>query len=168
MTSQPTLLDGAGSALPGPQFVPRPGWGGQLRRWFQHNIYIALFRLVIVVALVMLAHSLWSSTPPQIAVSPPPTPGELTGFTIKARPGDGMTNLAARAVDLYIAVQSRIIRLDAAQHLFAVDTLARTTCWCPLKDGQSVSFTNINIAASVEAALGMTPAKHAAWSRLLK
>src|SRR5512143_4039199 len=127
MTSQPPLLDGTGSSLPGPQFIPRPGWGGQLHQWFQHNIYITLFRLVIVVALVLLAHSLWEATPSQTAVSPTPSPRELTGFTIIARRGDGMTNLAARAVDLYIAVQSRIIRLDAAQHLFAVDTLARTT-----------------------------------------
>ena len=67
MTSQPPLLDGTGASLPGPQFVPRPGWGGRLQQWLTHNAYIAVFRLVIVVALVLLGRSLWTGSNSQNA-----------------------------------------------------------------------------------------------------
>lgn len=170
MTSQPPLMETSGATLPGPDFAPRPGWGGQLRSWLSTNTYTFVFRTVVLIAIILVARSVWLHAPAiDLALSPSPTtsPRESFGFTIKANPGDGMTNLAARAVDLFVAVQSRIIRLDAAQHLFAVDTLARTTCWCSLKANQTVSFTNVDIMTAVDSALAMTPAQHAAWARLL-
>lgn len=171
MTSQPPLMETSGATLPGPDFAPRPGWGGQLRGWFSANTYTFVFRMVVLIAVILIVRSIWLRAPAiDLALSPSPTtsPRDSFGFTIKANPGDGMTNLAARAVDLFVAVQSRIIRLDAAQHLFAVDTLARATCWCPVRVGQPTTFATASIASAVDAALAMTPAQHAAWSRLLR
>lgn len=171
MTSQPPLLDSTGVSLPGPRFQHRLGWGGRLKRWLSENTYTLVFRVVLLCALILVARSLWVHLPSRDITSqatPSPTPSEAFGITVQAQPGDGMTNLAARALDLYTAVQSRIIRLDAPQHLFAVDSLARETCWCSLEVGQSVSFTTVNIVSSIESALSLTPTKHAAWSRLLR
>jgi len=174
MTSQPPLLDGtglpaqAGASLPGPQFMPRPGWGGRLHRWCTHNAYHTVFRMVIVVALVLVARSLFvhRTTSP----SPTPTPDvvSLRPISIPALAGDGMTNLAARALDVYLALQTPSVALDGAQHLFAVDALARTVCWCPLEVNQEVSFVPANIKPIVDRALGLSPAQRAAWSRLLR
>jgi len=171
MTSQPPLLDQTGSSLPGPQFAPRPGWGGQLKRWFSDNAYSIVFRLVIFCALILVARSLWVNLPSRSLSSTPtpaPTAQDIRGLTVTAQPGDGMTDLAARALDLYLAVQSRMIRLDAAQHLFAVDTLARIVCWCSVEVDQEVTFASANIESVIERALALTPAQKAAWTRLLK
>jgi len=171
MTSQPPLLDQTGTTLPGPQFVPRPGWGGQLKRWFSENTYSLIFRVVVLCALILVARSLWVNLPARTASltpTPSPTAQEVRGITVTAQRGDGMTNLAARALDLYLAVQSRIIRLDAAQHLFAVDTLARVVCWCAVDVDQEVTFASANIESVIERALALTPAQRAAWERLLR
>lgn len=171
MTSQPPLLDQTGSTLPGPQFTPRPGWGGQLKRWFCDNAYSIVFRLVIFCALILVARSLWVNLPARSLSSTPtlaPTAQDIRGLTVTAQPGDGMTHLAARALDLYLAVQSRVVRLDAAQHLFAVDSLSRIVGWSSLEVGQDVTFAVENIESVITRALALTPAQHAAWSRLLK
>jgi hypothetical protein len=154
--------------LPGPQFTPRPGWGGQLRQWFREHAALAAFRLSILVTLVLIAHALWfsPSAPP-----PKPTPSNSPviqqSLDIDVLPGDGMTNLAARAIDLSIATRSADIRLDAAQHLFAVDTLARSVCWCPVERDQTISFSTAKIGEVIARALQLSPARHAAWARLL-
>ncbi len=168
MTSQPPLLDSTGSSLPGPQFTPRPGWGGQLRRWFVHNVYIVVFRMVLVVALVLIVHAMFPRKAGAPAVTPTSSPENPQTFIMKANPGDGMTNLAARTIDLYVAVQSTVVRLDAAQHLFAVDTLAHMASWSRLEVGQSVPFTTADISSVLESALKLSPARHAAWARLLR
>lgn len=79
-----------------------------------------------------------------------------------------MTNVAARALDLYLAVQSRVIRLSAAQHLFAVDALARSVCWCPLEVGQEVLFPRDTLERTVVDALALTPGQESAWARYLR
>ena len=171
MTSQPPLLDRTGENLPGPQFTPRPGWGGQLREWFTRNAYIVVFRLVIFAALVLVAHSLWVHLPARTAdirASATPTPQELKGLTVKANPGDGMTNLAARALDLYVALQTSQLRLSAAQHLAAVDTLSRSVCWCPVARDQIVTFATADIVHAIDSALRLSPAALRAWSAYLR
>ncbi len=169
MTSQPPLLDGTGLSLPGPQFISRPGWGGRIREWFSHNAYTAMFRLVIVVALVLIARSLFIHRNNPIAQpTDSPVAAVLRPISTQALAGDGMTNLAARALDVYLALQSPAIRLDGAQHLFAVDALARAVCWCPVTINQEVTFVPADIKPIVDRALGLSPAQHAAWARLLK
>jgi hypothetical protein len=92
----------------------------------------------------------------------------LRPITLSALPGDGMTNLTARAIDLYIAVQPNIIQLDASQHLYAVDALARKSCWCPLEINQNFMFDIRTISDVVDSALLLSPTQKAAWSRLLQ
>ena len=168
MTSQPSLLDTTGSSLPGPQFVPRPGWGGRIREWFSHNAYTVVFRMVLVVALLFLVRSLFVHRNGSVSPTPSPIVASLQPISIKALSGDGMTNLAARAIDVYTALQTPAISLDGAQHLFTVDALARTVCWCPVKVNQEVAFKPADIKSVVDRALGLSPAQHAAWSRLLR
>ena len=171
MTSQPPLLDQTGASLPGPQFTPRPGWGGQLKRYFSENVYSIVFRVVILCALILVARSLWVNLPARkesLKPTPSVTPQEVRGITVKANPGNGVTDLAARALDLYIAVQSRVIRLDAPQHLFAVDALSRIVGWRPLDVNQELTFATANIESVIDRALHLTPAQHAAWERLLR
>lgn len=153
--------------LPGPQFVSRPGWGGQVRQWCSRNAYQLAFRVILLAALVLIARSLWMRMDVPSAQVPTPTP-QKQSVTLYARPGDGMTDVAARALNLYVAVQRDIVQLDAAQHLFAVDTLARAICWCPLERNQEITFSADHIGAIVTRALNLSPAQHAAWSRLLQ
>lgn len=166
MTSQPPLLDNAGSMLPGPQFIPRPGWGGRLNRWLSHNVYTLVFRTVIVIALVFVARSLLVNRQSPVVISTDtPTPASQSShpITVKARSGDGMTNLAARAVDLYMALQSATIHLDGGQHLFIVDALARTAGWYPLAVDQEVTFLPADIESFIDQAQKLTPSQRSAW-----
>lgn len=169
MPSQPSLLDTTGSSLPGPQFVPRPGWGGQLQRWFTRNAYAAVFRMVIVVAVVLIARSLFTHLNSAVSLAPSTSPAAtLQPISVQARAGDGMTNLAARALDMYAALQTPAISLDGAQHLYAVDALTRTVCWCPVEVNQEVAFASADIKSVIDRALALSPAQRAAWNRLLK
>lgn len=169
MTSQPSLLDTTGSSLPSPQFTPRPGWGGRLGHWFTHNAYIVVFRMVIVVALVLIGRSLLvHRNDPIVQPTASPVAASLQPISIKALAGDGMTNLAARALDMYSALQSPAVRLDGAQHLYAIDALARSVCWCPLEVNQQVTFVPADIKSIIDRALALSPAQHATWARLLR
>lgn len=164
--------------LPGPQFVTRPGWGGQLRhacrqagQWLSRTAFAFVFRIVVLVVLILVGRSLLMRSP---ELTPSPTPALSPAYrqagplTLHASAGDGMTNIAARALDLYLALQSENVRLDAAQHLFAVDALARSACWCPVELGQAITFYPLTISSIINRALNLSSAQHAAWQRLLQ
>ena len=171
MTNQPPLLDPSGSGIPGPLFSARPGWGGRIARWLSHNASMAVFRLVILLALILIGRSIWIRLPARqssfepMASASPESRGDIV---LVASRGDGMTTLAAHALDLYIATSNNLIRLTAAQHLFAVDTLARSAGWKALNVGQSVVFTRDALASVVSAAQALTPAQRAAWGKFLR
>lgn len=167
MMNQPPLLD-QGISLPGPNFTPRLGWGGRLRRWLSENFYQLVFRLAVFCALILIGHALFAHREPRTAEPTESTKSPASSLTLNAQPGDGMSNLAAHAIDLYVSVQTKIIRLDSAQHLYAVDSLSRTMCWCPLELNQSVQFPTAAIAGIIDRALNLSHAQHAAWERLLK
>lgn len=151
--------------LPGPQFVSRPGWGGQLHRWWTRDgSTLALF-LVIIVAVALVVRFLWVRIDAPLAQTPTQTPSQ--SIMLYAQHGDGMTAVAARALNLYLAAQPANRWLDGAQHLFAVDALAHSVCWCPLEPNQEVAFSIDTINAIIARAQHLSPAQHTAWSRLL-
>lgn len=149
-------------------FRPRPGWGGQLRRWLHDNLYMAVFRLLIVSATVLIVSSLihsWKDV--QLAHSPSPTTTPATAvYEFVADHGIGLTQLAARAVDAYLNAQN--VRLDAVRHLYAVDSLARTAGWRRLTAGEKVTFDTETLARAVISAKALTSQQYFAWSRLLR
>ncbi len=170
MTNQPPLIDQTGASLPGPQFTPRPGWGGQLRRWLSHNGALLVFRVVILAALILIGRSLWIRLPARdanLATQATPTP-DSDAIALLAQPGDGISDLAARALDLFVvASEDATLGLDAAQHLYAVSTLSTAHDRRALNVGEVISFTNSELLDSIRTAQLLTPAQKAAWTRLL-
>ena len=170
MTSQPPLLDPSGADIPSPMFTPRPGWGGRLRAWLRDNFYVLLFRLIVLVAVLLIISSLiraWKSAP--VVVSPSPTPSSQNWtFETATEPGQGMTHLAAWAVDAYATQHDPQIELTAVEHLFAVDALARLTGWRSLERGEEVQFSADDIAVIITRAQSLSPAQRSAWAKLLR
>ena len=73
LAQRPFLEPGPGE-MPSPLFTPRPGWGGLFREWLRENAYLAVFRLVLFVAIVVLVQSIVRNRPPeQPALSPSPS-----------------------------------------------------------------------------------------------
>lgn len=171
MNSQPPLLqNGSGAQLPGPQFVPRPGWGGRLGHWFSENAYVVVFRLLVLAALVLIVASVIKNNPEQLAgLTPTPTPSVAATLPLVARanPGDGLTHLSARVLDQYLAQQVPPLTLLPSQHLFAVDALARGAGWGALEIGQEVAFSRATLDTVLVKAQTLTAAQRAAWAKLL-
>lgn len=171
--SQPHLLDPLGSDLPSPVFTPRPGWGGQFRRWLRQRGATIFFRGVIIIALCITALALWHQPEsPQATVSPvTPTPIVEVPIIIPVKAGDGMSAIAVRAIDAYlalpIAMQSSY-HLDSLQHLIAVDALVRSTPAQTLHAGDTVSFSLHNVQVAIDVAAVLTPPQRAAWLRWVR
>lgn len=165
---QPPLIEPSGDQLPSPLFTPRPGWGGQLREWLRENAYLASFRLVLAAALAVVVISILRSPPTtQLAASPSPTPTPDT-IAQTFRPGEGISHLAGRALDAYLATRPEY-KLDAVRRLFAVDTLWKTVADAgnlPEFDaGAVIEFPHTVIEYAISQAEGMTAAQYRAWSR---
>jgi len=169
MTSQFPLLNGGGLQLPGPMFRPRPGWGGRLRGWLSGNVYVVVFRLLLLAAAALVVASLVGRHEPETAFpSPTASPFAYDTYYQVALAGEGMTHLAAKTVDDYSHDQIPPLTLDAVQHLFAVDALARLAGWKRMELGDGVSFRTAVVADVVATAQSLTPAQRTAWSRLLQ
>jgi hypothetical protein len=168
-TTQPPLLtNGSGAQLPSPLFRARPGWGGQLREWLADNAYVIAFRLLLLAAAVLVVASLVGRHEPETALpSPTVIPRAYDAYDEVALAGEGMTHLAAKAVDDYSADQIPPLRLDAVQHLFAVDALARGAGWIRMELGDGVSFRTADIVDIVARAQSLTARQRAAWARYL-
>ncbi len=169
MTNQPPLMDITGSTLPGPQFKARPGWGGQLYAWLTHHAYSIVMRILILAIIFIVGRSLYllpnASTQPLASTTP--ISNADAHITLNAQPREGMTHLAEHALSIYAETQTTP-SLDAAQHLFAIDALARRTCWCALTPGQAVSFSIETLENVVRDARALTPAQYRAWSALVR
>lgn len=160
------LIDPSGNSLPSPVFRPRPGWGGQLKSWMHDNLYLAIFRILVVTGLVLIGGAFIHSWD----VAHRPTPSTLpiisASYTRTATHGQGMTDLARAALGQYLTEHPQ--RLDAAQFLFSIDTLARFAGWRPLALGEQISFQSDTIADILTLANALTPRQHTAWAHLLK
>lgn len=171
MTTQLPLLDGgSGAQLPGPLFRARPGWGGRLREWAHENLYVVVFRLILLIAAGLVIASLVGHRGASEALAPSPTPTaqpEATYYEV-ALAGEGMTHLAAKAINNYSDDQIPPLKLDAIQHLFAVDTLARSAGWHRLQLGDGVTFRTAVVEDVIFLAHSLSAAQRAAWARLLK
>ncbi|HUO75725.1 MAG TPA: hypothetical protein VMU12_02310 [Candidatus Paceibacterota bacterium] len=171
MTTQLPLLDrGPDMQLPGPMFRARPGWGGRLREWMHENLYVIVFRLLLLAAAGLVIASLLNhhATPEAPVPSPTATPTAYDAYYQVALAGEGMTHLAAKTINDYSDDQIPPLKLDAIQHLFAVDTLARTAGWRRLRLGDEVSFRTSVIQDVIFLAKALTPAQRAAWARFLR
>ena len=170
MTSQPPLLtNGSGAQLPSPLFRARPGWGGQLAEWLADNAYVIVFRVLLLVAAVLVIVSLVRHHGTEVALpSPTETPRAYDAYYEVALAGEGMTHLAAKAVNDYAADQIPPLVLDAVQHLYAVDALARSAGWKRMELGDGVSFRTADLADIIARAMRLTAAQRSAWSRYLK
>jgi hypothetical protein len=168
MIQQPPLLD-PGSSLPSPLFQPRPGWGGKLRHWIRENLYLLVFRVLILAAIVLIGTSLvhsWRAI--KLAQSPSPSPS-ISPLTVLyehiAANGVGLTQLAALTLDTYLASHHDL--LDTPSHLYAVDALARSAGWRRLIAGEKIVFDTDTLARIVSAAKALTPSQRTAWSLVL-
>jgi hypothetical protein len=171
MKRQPPLLDQTGASLASPQFTPRPGWGGQLRHWFSNNASSIIFRLVLLFALILVGRAFWVRLPARTENFNTPvvsSPEDSSRITLTANAGDGITNIAARALDVYSAATAHAPRLDAVEHLFAVTTLAATVPRSALEVGQEVSFTTAAIQSVLENATTLTASQKSAWAKFLR
>lgn len=156
----------SGADLPSPLFSPRPGWGGQLKEWFTENAYLVTFRTVLALAVALVVVSIIRNRPAPVATAPSPTPSPSVVREYAARPGDGMTHLAARAIDEHLAYTG--MRLSAEQHLAAVDSLSRTKGWRPLDADERVPFREDEVAAAIAGSLALSAAALAAWGKYLR
>ena len=169
MIQQPPLLD-PGSSLPSPMFRPRPGWGGRLHAWAKDNLYLLIFRVLILAAVMLIGTSLmrsWHAV--KLAQSPSPSPSAsplMTAYEHIAAHGLGLTHLAARTVDAYLAAHGE--SLDAPRHLYAVDALARSAGWRRLISGETVRFDADTTAGIIASAKTLTARQVATWSHLLR
>jgi len=175
MTTQLPLLDrGSGAQLPGPMFRARPGWGGQLREWLHENLYVVVFRLLLLVAAGLVIISIVGHRNAPVAALPSPTSLAVTPqsshdpYYQVALAGEGMTHLAAKAVNEYAQDQIPPLKLDAVQHLFAVDALARNAGWHRLALGDGVTFRTSVVADVIFLAKSLSASQRSAWAKILK
>lgn len=154
--------------LPGPQFEPRPGWGGQLHKWYVDNVYGIIFRLILLCILVIMGVAFILHREHSTAPIAEQQKIEIQPITLSALRGDGITHVAARALDLYIAIQPVDIKLDAAQHLYVIDILAHQSGWRWLHDGEIVSFTPETLDTAINAAINLSQQQHSAWQRFVR
>jgi hypothetical protein len=175
LEQRPLIEPGPGE-MPSPLFTPQPGWGGRLHEWLRENAYLAVFRLVLFVAIVILVQSILRhrAPVPEPLASPGVPPASVQGHRPVASPGDSATALAARALEAHLAAFPDRGPLDAVQRLASVDRLAReavaTSSRQPfeLNPGDSLFFPYAAVDAAIGAAKALTPAQRAAWSRYLR
>lgn len=173
MTAQPPLITPTGDRIPSPVFRPRPGWGGRLSAWFRENGALTLFRLALVVGVTLVAVSLLrpEGLPPAATASPSPTTvvrGDGTTVTVEAQRGEGMTHLAARALDSRLGTHHPPRTLAAVEHLFAVHTLARQAGWRVVLTGEAVGFRTADLDTAADHGRALSPSQRARWSRFLR
>jgi hypothetical protein len=155
MTLPLPLMD-SGSNLPSPLFQPRPGWGGKISAWIRRNFYTLAFRIVVFAILIAVGTFI-TRRAPQEAILPSVSPTPLaTAYTETAAPGEGISHLAARALDRYL--EQHNTTLDTLQHLWAVNQLSASQA---LKRGQEVSFSSNAIGTAIDEAKSLTAGQRA-------
>ena len=86
-----------------------------------------------------------------------------TQYHYVAQPGDTYTQMVRKAVQTYGIIHKKEI---GQPRIVAIETKASSAAgWPILSEGQSLEFTESNIAALVEAAMSMPEAEVAAWSQ---
>lgn len=172
---QPPLIDMTGADIPSPIFRSRPGWGGQLHTWWEQNAYPVLFRGALLLVLALLAWSgvvsvrQYRAAHSQRAYTPADSPQKPTIiYTFTAVRGQGMTAIAAQALNMRIATMSAYPALTREEYVFAVDRIARQAGWRPLSPGEHIEIADTDVVAAIDAAKRLTPNERAAWKRLVR
>ncbi len=71
---------------------------------------------------------------------------------ITARPGEGLSHLAARALDEHLATHAEHQPFSAARHFYAVDSLWRQFADRVLKPGDTLEFPHELLEAAITSA----------------
>ena len=164
-----------GNDLPSPLFTPRAGWGGRLRHWWSENGYGTVFRSVLLIALIILAVTIFTTRDEEheLAASPTPAP-TVEAREETARPGEGISHVTSRALDAHIAQEPATRSLEPVEHLFAVDYLSRMIMALSsrspftLRANETVRFPLTALNDAIAKANALTPQERNNWSRFLK
>lgn len=159
----------------GPEFTPQPGWGGRLSSWLRRRPLANSFRVLLIAILSLGFISFIMSNRPRQAEEATLTPPvqDASGYTEAARPGEGVTHLAERALNAYLMEHPRPAPLAPEQRLFVVDSITRSTIRvssrAPLElvPGDSFFFSSMFIEKALWAADQLTRAQRDAWLRVL-
>ncbi|HXK36658.1 MAG TPA: hypothetical protein VJ553_03695 [Candidatus Paceibacterota bacterium] len=171
MYQQPPLPEPSGADLPSPLFLPRPGWGGQIKKWLRQNLYSAIFRGILLGAALLIITSIIRAPDGPTVQEPIPTIDENTVAQV-ALPGDGLSQLAARALDEWLS-RNAAVELDAVQHLYVVDRMTRIAVLVSsrmpplIHPGEIVRFPSTFIQTAADEAKALTVWQYRAWTRLL-
>ena len=159
-----------------PEFVPRPGWGGQLRDWFFRRPAANTLRvlLICILAIGFVSVIRNGSDAPSEVVRETPLVSAPTGYTVLAEPGQGLANLAELALGSFLVAHPDTQPLAPEQQLFVIDTLTRTIISISsempfqLNPGDDIFFAEHIIEQAVWAAQELTDAQREAWSKQLR
>jgi len=159
-----------------PEFVPRPGWGGQLRDWFVRRPAANTLRvlLICILAIGFVSVIRRGSAVPGDVVQETPLVSAPVGYTVVAESGQGLANLAEIALGSFLSEHPDTVPLAPEQQLFVIDTLTRTIISISsempfqLNPGDDVYFAERIIEQAVWAAQELSDAQREAWSRQLR
>lgn len=154
--------------LPGPEFTPRPGWGGRLKAWFDETGRTLAERLIIIIAIpLLLAPIIQRGTDlltPEPASSPTPPPS----IRVTVSAGDGIIRAARTALYEYLALQPVQLALEPEQYLFAEDWISRRMEPYTPEPGEELEFPYEVLSAAVLKAQNLTPRERATWLRYVR
>jgi hypothetical protein len=154
------LANVSASDIAHPQFSSSAA-GGPASQWVQSHGLLALFRTVLVVAIILIIRSFWSTTEQEIA--PSPTPQLVATVSITVSSGQGANHIAAAAFQ-----QASITFSAAEERLYAIAQIAKLIGSSPLFVGDVVSLPRSTLEAAQMAASQMSASERAAWRKLVR
>jgi hypothetical protein len=150
--------------LQSPIFLPRPGWGGQLREWSKTNRRLLMILSAII--LVLIGSSFFFRGNPDVTqATPTPTPN-TNQVSVTAQTGDSITTLARRALNTYLLANSATV--SDIQELFIETQLKNIIGEFRLSVGQTVHFPVSSIQQAIRNAENMTPYQIQYYSQFVR
>lgn len=144
-----------------PQFSPVSPVGGSSSGWVQSHGLLALFRAVLVVAILLIIRSFWSvptSTNPTPSIAP-----QEASIAITVASGQGASHVASVAFQ-----EAQITFLAPEERLYAIAQIAKLIGSSPLFVGDVVTLPRETLEAAQMAASQMTPSERASWRKLVR
>lgn len=144
-----------------PQFLPASTPGGSPSTWIQSHGLLALFRAVLIVAILLIVRSFWS-VPPSTTPTPS-TPPEEASIAITVASGQGASHVASMAFQ-----NAQISFLAPEERLYAIAQIAKLIGSSPLFVGDVVTLPRETLEAAIWAASQMTSSERASWRKLVR
>lgn len=144
-----------------PAFRPRPGWGGQLKNWYDENGRTVLVRLLIIIAIPAVLAPIFN----RVTSVPEPVPftPERHSVRVTVDSGEGLIHAARIALYEYLALQEVPLALAPEQYVFAEDFISRRMEPYVPAPGETLEFPYEVLSAAVLKAQSLTPQERAAW-----